>query len=66
MTDESNVFHVAHLVLQQHGEEALHHAAERAGEMLDAGDFEGVLMWQRILKAIDVLRAPPGPGDTIH
>ena len=40
----------------QHGADAGLRAAERADQLLDAGDMIGAATWRRILKAIEELR----------
>jgi len=44
------------LQLGQHGENAPLRAAERADQLLEAGDMIGSATWRRILAAIEELR----------
>jgi hypothetical protein len=42
-------------------------AAQRADELMAAGDMEGRADWHRIERAIDELqRTEPGAGDPVH
>ncbi len=42
-------------------------AAQRADELLAAGDMEGRRVWHRFEKAIDELqRTAPGDGEGVH
>lgn len=40
------------MVIEEHGEAASFHAAQRADELLEAGDVEGQRVWLRIYKAV--------------
>ncbi len=43
------------------------HAAQRADELMAAGDMSGRRVWHRIERAIDeLLRTAPGTGDPVH
>jgi hypothetical protein len=46
--------------LKRYGADAEIEAARRAGLMLDHGDIDGRLVWQRIERAIEALQAPAG------
>ena len=62
MTSDIDIFRAANLLIKQHGDEAPIHAAMRADELLDAGDFDGCGLWKRIIRAIEELtntEAPP-------
>jgi hypothetical protein len=52
MIIERDVWYVAKLLIDQHGDEAPVHAAMRAEAMLDAGDLDGQAVWKAILKAV--------------
>jgi len=56
---------VAHRVLEQHGERAIDHCAERAKALALAGDEHGVALWVDIAGRIDQLRGPSG-GERLH
>ena len=43
------------------------HAAQRADELMAAGDVEGRRVWHRIEEAMDELQqAAPGDGEGLH
>ncbi len=51
--------------IDQHG--AGLYAAQRADELMAAGDMEGRAVWHRIERAIDELqRTAPGHGEGVH
>jgi hypothetical protein len=69
MTDEIDIYRTANLLLKLHGEmKAVIHAAQRADELLDAGDMEGRRVWLKVLKAVKELSEvePPGDGQVVH
>lgn len=69
MTDEIDIYRTANLLVKQHGEmEAAIHAAQRADELLDAGDMQGRRVWLKVLKAVRELSdgEPPGDGQVVH
>ena len=51
-----DVWRTAHLLMKQHGKDAAIVAAQRADQLLAAGDIEGQIVWKRIVGAIDELR----------
>ncbi len=60
-------FRNRHLLVKQHGEDALIHAAMRADMMLEAGDLDSYGVWKRILRAVEELQgAEPEPGARVH
>jgi hypothetical protein len=52
----------AKLLVDQHGADAPIRAAQRADELLGAGDIEGRSVWLRILRAVKELMATKPPG----
>lgn len=48
MVSDLDLLRSARLVLDQYGEDALIHAAERAEELLERGDVEGCEVWCKI------------------
>ncbi len=61
------IWRAAQATIQVYGDEAGIHAAQRADELLAAGDMEGRAVWHRIERAIDELRrTAPGTGDPVH
>jgi hypothetical protein len=54
------------LLVKRHGADAAMVAAQRADELLAAGDFEGCAVWKRILAAVDELtRAKPAESERV-
>ena len=52
----------ANLLVDQHGADAPIRAAQRADDMLAAGDMKGRAVWRGILKAVNELMATKPPG----
>lgn len=52
---ERDIWATANLVIQQHGEHAWLHAAQRSDALLERGDVDGARVWRRIKRAIDAL-----------
>jgi hypothetical protein len=61
MTDDLDIYRAANSLIDHRGEEAEIHAAMRADELMEVGDYEGCVVWRRILTAIDVLWSEEGP-----
>jgi len=63
MIEEKEVWACAHQIMQQYGDAAAFHAAQRADELLLANDQEGSRTWLRILNRIEALEklSPEGP-----
>ena len=55
MTFDPDIFRAARLLIDQHGADAGLRAAERADQLLEAGDMIGAMTWRRIHKAIEEL-----------
>jgi hypothetical protein len=55
MIDEREIWACAATILQQYGDAAAFHAAQRADELLAASDIEGQRTWLRILGRINAL-----------
>ncbi len=62
---EIDIWRSARLLVDQHGADAPIRAAQRADELLAAGDVEGRAAWLRILGAIKELMATR-PPDSVH
>ena len=61
------IYRAAHATISRYGDGAGLHAAQRADELLAAGDMDGRAVWHRIERAIDELRrTAPGTGDPVH
>jgi hypothetical protein len=62
LISDIDVYRAANLMIRQHGDDAELRAAQRVDLMLERGDRDGQLVWQRIMRAIVELNAPPtGP-----
>ena len=61
MTSDLDIYRTANELIKQHGADAPIHAAMRADELLEAGDLDGLATWNRIIRAIDELRAGKRP-----
>ena len=63
MTSDLDIYRSANELIKQHGDDAPIHAAMQADKMLEAGDLDGLATWNRILRAIEELRAGNRPKD---
>ena len=62
-----DIYRSANVLIRELGEGAKIEAAIRADGLLDRGDLDGYRVWQRILKAVEVLLADtPEDGETRH
>jgi hypothetical protein len=52
---DPDVVFVARSLLRRYGDEAKRHALERISKLLDDGDAEACVLWQRVADAIDEL-----------
>jgi hypothetical protein len=59
MIPDRDIWRAANLLIGQHGADAEIIAARRADEMLERGDRDDQLVWQRIRQAIVELEAVP-------
>ncbi len=67
MTADLEIYRSAKLLIDRHGDDAVIEAAKMADKMLDAGDLDGLAIWNRILRAIEELRAGKRPeGEKLH
>ncbi len=55
MTPDLDIYRSANVLVKQHGQDALTHAALRADAMLDKGDLDGYAVWKRILRVVEEL-----------
>ena len=51
-----DLWRAANLMIERHGDDTALVAAQRADELLAAGDIEGQLVWKRIIAAINELQ----------
>jgi len=66
MTSNPDIYRAAKLLMDQHGENAPLRAAERADQLLEAGDMIGATTWRRILAAIEELRRTRREGERVN
>jgi hypothetical protein len=66
MISGPDIFRAAKLLIDQHGGAAPIRAVERAEELADKGDLEGVAVWRRILEAIGEIMRGREPGESIN
>lgn len=56
MPDEIDIYRSAKLLIKQHGADAAIFAAMQADACLEKGDLDGKVVWQAVIKAIEVLQ----------
>jgi hypothetical protein len=56
MIPDLDIYRAAKRLVDQHGEDAPIRAAQRADELLEAGDIEGATIWRSILAAIEEMQ----------
>ena len=67
MFSDLEIYRAAQATISRYGDDAALHAAQRADELLAAGDMEGRRVWHRIERAIEELRkTAPGDGEGVH
>ncbi len=68
MIAEIDVWRAAKLLIDRYGENAWFEAAQRADELLEAGDLDGTATWRRIVKAVETLgdTSPPDEETPVH
>ncbi len=67
MTSDLEIYRSAKLLIDRHGDDAVIYAAMRGDQMLEQGDLDGLAIWNRILRAIEELRAGKRPeGEKLH
>jgi hypothetical protein len=64
---DSYIWRAAHMLIAEHGADAVTIAAQRLDELLQRGDAKGEGVWRRIAGAIDELRRSERlPGERIN
>ena len=53
---EIDIWRSAKIYLNNYGEDAVIHASLRADKLLDQGDYNGSLVWRRVIKVIEELQ----------
>jgi hypothetical protein len=66
MISDPDIYRAANLLLDQHGGDAELRAAERADQLLEAGDMVGVATWKAIPRAIEELRRGRRQGKPLN
>jgi len=62
-----DILRAAQLLVKRHGADAPVVAAQRADELLAAGDLDGVAVWRSITRAVDeLLRVELNVGEKVN
>ncbi len=62
-----DILRAAQLLVKRHGADAPVVAAQRADELLDSGDLDGVAVWKSIMRAVEeLLRVAPNVGERVN
>jgi len=63
----TDIYHLAHILLREHGNEADLVAAELADSFLEAGEVDGSAVWKRVLEAVkDIQCQGPEEGEAVN
>ena len=65
MIADPDIYRVADLLIRQHGDDALVHAAKKATSMFDENDMEGAAVWKQVLDAVEELLCKERPQDAL-
>ncbi len=67
MTPDKDIYQAAKLLIDKHGDDAVIEAAMLADKMFEAGNLDGQSVWNRILRAVEELRAGKhSEGEKVH
>jgi hypothetical protein len=66
LISDPDIFRGAKLLIDRHGENASPRAAERADQLLGAGDLIGATAWRHILKAVEELQRRLRKGERVN
>ena len=66
MTDETDIYRAAKVIIGEHGDEAALYAAMMADKFLEIGDVVAASMWKLILAKIDELQEFGVERHTMH
>ncbi len=67
MLSDVEIYRADQATIQEDDDEAAPHAAQRADELMAAGDMDGRAVWHRIERAIDEpRRTTPDEGEGLH
>ncbi len=53
MTSDLDIYRSAQVLIREHGEDATIKAAQRADDVLERSDMDGLAVWKRILAAVE-------------
>ncbi len=67
MISDLDIYRSAQVLIREHGEDATIKAAQRADDMLERSDMDGLAVWKRILAAVEeIARTEPADGEQRH
>jgi hypothetical protein len=67
MMDDADIWRAVNLLAKHYGADAALAAAQRAEELLAAGDVNGFAVWKRILDAAaELTRTTPAEGERVN
>jgi hypothetical protein len=63
---DPDIWRAATLLIDQHGDKAALRAAQRADQLMDEDDMDGVAVWRQIVEAIEELQRGRREGEAIN
>jgi hypothetical protein len=67
MIDDLDILRAANILIKRHGADAAIETAQRADELLAAGDLDGCALWKRILAAVaELTRTTLAEGERVN
>ena len=67
MISDLDIYRSARVLIREHGEDATIKAAQRADDMLERSDMDGLAVWKRILAAVEeIKRTERRPEEAAH
>jgi hypothetical protein len=67
MIDDLDILRAVNILTKRHGADAAIVAAQRADELLEAGDPDGCAIWKLILAAVaELTRTTPAKGERVN
>lgn len=64
--EELDIWRTAKILIDAHGDGAWLEAAQRADHCLENGNPDGVVVWKRVLRAVEDLRRTKTTADRTH
>ena len=64
--EQRDLYHTARILIDQHGDKAVIHAAIKANALLAKGDLDGATVWRKVIKAIEELSGAGDGTETRH